>query len=193
MLETLVEWDKALFEVINGQWHNGFLDTVMPYWRSKRFWIPVYLLISLFIGFKYRWNSIYIFISLALLILASDQLSSHLIKPSIERLRPCNDPTLTDVRILVHCGNGFSFTSSHATNHFALSSFLFLAIQEFRNKLGSFILFFWAATIAYGQVYVGVHFLFDVLAGTTLGCLIGYLIYQLIFKRLDQRFTIIKN
>ncbi len=34
---------------------------------------------------------------------------------------------------------------------------------------------FWAASIAYGQVYVGVHFPFDVLCGGILGALIGFL------------------
>jgi len=34
---------------------------------------------------------------------------------------------------------------------------------------------FWAATVAYGQVYVGVHFPLDILAGAILGGLIAYL------------------
>ena len=62
--------------------------------------------------------------------------------------------------------------SSHATNHFALATFWFLAIQKLKGKKW-YWLWFWAALVAYAQIYVGKHYPFDVLAGTALGILIG--------------------
>lgn len=183
MWETLVEWDKQLFELLNGQWHNDFLDTVMPYWRSKKAWIPVYVVLAIFFVMRYRKNSLFIFLSIGLLVLLADQTSSHLIKPSVERLRPCNDTSLEQIRTLVQCGNGFSFTSSHASNHFGLSMFLFLVLPSPRSRMLGSILFLWAASIAYGQVYVGVHFPLDILAGACLGMTLGFLVYRVFYLK----------
>ena len=54
----------------------------------------------------------------------TDYFSSSIIKPSVERLRPCNDPELKkEVNNLIACGTGYSFPSSHAANHFGLAIF----------------------------------------------------------------------
>ena len=42
-------------------------------------------------------------------------------------------------------------------------------------KKWKYILLIWAASIAYAQVYVGVHYPLDVLCGALLGAGIGYL------------------
>jgi undecaprenyl-diphosphatase len=81
----------------------------------------------------------------------------------------------------VRCGSGFSFTSTHATNHFAVATFLIMTLgQSFRNiKLW---LWSWASIIAFSQVYVGVHFPLDVIAGGILGIIIGR-IWAMLFDR----------
>ncbi|HEY2649525.1 MAG TPA: phosphatase PAP2 family protein, partial [Puia sp.] len=63
-------------------------------------------------------------------------------------------------------------TSSHACNHFAAAWFIFITL----NQTGSWrwLLFAWAFVICYAQVYVGVHFPFDILGGAVLGTAIGY-------------------
>jgi undecaprenyl-diphosphatase len=66
-----------------------------------------------------------------------------------------------------------SFTSSHATNHFALAAFFYFTLKKYFNKWG--LLFFcWAFMICYAQVYVGVHYPFDVICGGIIGFSIGY-------------------
>jgi undecaprenyl-diphosphatase len=76
--------------------------------------------------------------------------------------------------LLEHCSGGFSFTSSHATNHFGFAMFVFLTTKDVFGKWGRW-LFVWAATISYGQVYVGVHYPVDILFGALLGICIGTL------------------
>lgn len=91
-------------------------------------------------------------------------------------------------RVLVGCGGGYSFPSSHATNHFALATLLFLSWgRKFRSW--RWILLLWAASIAYGQVYVGVHYPLDVSFGALLGATLGLLAYQL-YRRLKPDWTI---
>ena len=171
---SLIEVDQQLFHWVNSDWTNAFFDWLLPVWRDKYFWIPVYLFIILFAVFNYGKKSYWFIIFLVATVGASDLTSSHLIKKTVQRVRPCNDQSLQNIRTLVRCGSGYSFTSSHATNHFAISIFLFGTLGiRFRKIRGWLIA--WAASIAYAQVYVGVHYPLDVISGTILGILIARL------------------
>lgn len=174
MLETILHWDQQLFELINGRWQAPLLDQLAPLWRDKRFWIPLYLLLSFFVIRNYRKQGLYFLLALGLTAGVSDLASSRVVKPAVQRLRPCNNPDLrADVHLLVHCGSGYSFTSSHAANHFAVAAFLFFTWGTLHRR-GRGLWWWWAASIAYAQVYVGVHYPADILAGALLGTAIGY-------------------
>jgi undecaprenyl-diphosphatase len=119
----------------------------------------------------------------------SDQISSEIVKKTVERIRPCNDVVFKNyVRLLVRCGTGFSFTSSHATNHFCLASLFYfflnpLVLNRNRKSLLLFALLIWASLIGIAQIYVGVHYPTDIFFGALLGTVIAlFLIF--IFKRL---------
>jgi len=76
--------------------------------------------------------------------------------------------------VLAGCGGGYSFPSSHASNHFALASLLAPSWARGASSRWRWALFLWAASIAYGQVYVGMHYPVDVLFGALLGTAIGW-------------------
>jgi membrane-associated phospholipid phosphatase len=175
-MSSLIQLDHYLFELFNEQLRWSFLDWIMPIWREKSTWIPLYLLIAGFVIYKFKTQGLYLILALGLTVGLADTISSKVIKPSVHRLRPCNDPALKDeVKLLVHCGSGFSFTSSHASNHFAVASFLSITLGFFYRKI-RWPLHLWAASIAWGQVYVGVHFPLDVIFGAILGLLIGNIV-----------------
>lgn len=103
----------------------------------------------------------------------ADSTSSSLIKPEVMRIRPCNDVVFKDqIKLRVRCGSGYSFPSSHATNHFALGMFLLVIFYK-RWKPIIWLSLGWAASISYAQIYVGVHYPIDILAGAILGSIIG--------------------
>ncbi len=167
--------DQQLFFFINHTLHVGFLDRFMPYWRSMYFWFPLYVFFIAYLAINVGKKGWILLLALALTVGISDTVSSKIIKKSIARARPCNDVNIKDkVKLLVPCGSGYSFTSSHATNHFAAAVFLFFTFFK-NNKIIKWILVGWAATIALGQVYVGVHYPFDVMCGALLGSSIGFL------------------
>ena len=96
-------------------------------------------------------------------------------KPYFGRLRPCNDPVMKQVvHLLVPCGGGKSFPSSHAANHFSLAVFSSLSVGKFAKWLAPAWLL-WAAVESYSQIYVGVHYPLDVLVGGTIGACIGWM------------------
>ena len=175
-MNELIALDHALFQLINGTWHNGFLDALFPFLRNKYFWMPLYLFLLSFLVINYKKQGVIVAVFAILVITLGDQLSSQVIKELVERLRPCKNPQLAEtVRLLVPCGSGKSFTSSHAVNHFAAAAYFgSLFFARFRWVLPLAV--FWAALVSYGQVYVGLHFPADVLAGGILGCAIGFVV-----------------
>lgn len=115
------------------------------------------------------------------MVLCSDQLSSHLIKPWVMRLRPCCEPLLRGkIHHLIESCNGYSFVSAHAANHFALAYF-FVHLFHYANSRWLTLFYFWAFAIAFSQVYVGVHYPLDVFCGAILGLIIGRIFYFLSF------------
>ena len=172
MLEQIVHIDQTLFFAINQQIANPVFDTVLPFMRHKSNWYALYLLLAVFLVWKYRLRGLGMLAALIVCVAIADQTSSHFIKPLVERLRPCNDPLLKEqVRLLVRCGSGYSFTSSHATNHFALA-ISFILIRPWGLWVW-IVAIAWASIIAFAQVYVGVHYPIDIVAGALLGSGIG--------------------
>ena len=167
--------DQEIFFFINHTLHFSLLDKVMPYWRSMYFWLPLYAFFISYLYYNYGKTISYYLLVLALTVGVADFTSSQIIKKNIKRERPCNDAQISkQVKLLVPCGSGYSFPSSHATNHFAAAVFIIFTFVEKRRWL-LWSLLFWASSIAFGQVYVGVHYPSDVLFGAILGSFIGWL------------------
>lgn len=170
---------------INNGWANPWLDLLLPPARNMYLWAPLYLFFIAWFSLNFGKKG-WLVVGLVLLTFAlTDVTSSHIIKPYIGRIRPCNDTELQQyVRLLVGCGGGKSFTSSHAANHFGFAVFVGLVARPYyRWLLGGLVC--WAGTIALAQVYVGVHYPLDVVGGSLIGCLSAtgvYLLYESKFK-----------
>jgi len=175
MFEQIIQFDQSLFFTINHGLSNSFFDWIMPALRNRFFWTPLYLFIIIFFIRNYGKQGWIMIIFLGLTFGITDFFSSSIIKPSVQRLRPCNDPEIkADVKNLIACGSGYSFPSSHASNHFGLAVFLILMFYP-KWKLILPLGLFWAASISFAQVYVGVHYPVDILAGAILGGMIGHI------------------
>lgn len=172
----LHQWDTYLFLKINTVWTLPFLDGVYPWLREANAWVPLYLFMLLFVILNFKKKAIAWILFVVITLTLTDQISSNLVKNWFARPRPCSDPLLmSQVRLLLdHCSGGYSFTSSHATNHFGFAIFVFITSKPVLKKWG-WLFFLWAATISYGQVYVGVHYPLDIVCGALLGSGIGYL------------------
>lgn len=183
MIATLLELDRSLFLKINTEWISHFTDMIMPVWRDAKTWVPLYIAIVVLLFYRFGIRAWPWLVTVGIMILCSDQLSSHLIKPLVARVRPCNEPLLEGQvrRLLGHCSGSYSFTSSHAVNHFCIATFMFFTLKEYTDKWIGF-LFLWAFSIAYGQVYVGIHYPIDITCGAIIGAGIGYL-FATLFNR----------
>lgn len=187
MPEQLLQLDLHFFYLINQKWSNPFFDLIMPMLRNAKVWIPLYVFIFSFSLIRYRKQGAILLILLALTFAVADFVSASIIKKEVQRLRPCNEPGLHGTIISrVPCGSGFSFPSSHASNHFAIAIFISLAFHK-KWRWIWLVSLLWAASICYAQIYVGVHYPVDIIAGAAFGTLIG-LLFGSIFKRLMPEF-----
>lgn len=186
IIEQLIHLDKSLFLSLNGRGAPQ-LDSLMVFVSGKLEWIPLYAVLLYFVFKQYKTKGFYILFFVVLLIVASDQISVNLFKNVFERFRPCHDPTLEGLVYIVdnRCGGKFGFVSSHATNTFALATFIGLILK---NRSWLFGLLIWATVVSYSRVYLGVHFPLDVLCGALLGVLIAYLDYSFM-NWIDKRFN----
>ncbi|HYJ64376.1 MAG TPA: phosphatase PAP2 family protein [Parafilimonas sp.] len=184
MLEQLHNWDVYFFYKINTVWTSSFLDHIFPWWRDSTTWYPLYLFLLLFVIINFGWRIWTYILFVALNVTITDQLSSTFFKHWVPRLRPCQDPFMHHVvrMILNHCSGGNSFPSSHATNHFGAAVFFFFTLKPYFKNY-TYLFFFWAATVSYGQVYVGVHYPTDIIGGAIIGSMIGY-VMALIFNKM---------
>lgn len=176
--------DQYLFIYINRIWTNTFLDSAFPIWRESITWVPLYLFLLVFALFNLKSKAWPWMLFLIITVVITDQLSSTYIKEWFSRPRPCRDPSFSNyVRLLMsRCPLSGSFTSSHAVNHFGSAVFLSLTLKPLIKKW-RYLFYFWAVTICYGQVYVGVHYPLDVIGGGLLGTLIGYITASFFLKK----------
>ena len=180
--------DKELFIFINQTIQNGFFDFLMPYLREKLTWVPFYLLLGVLLIWKYGMKGLWVIIFTVIAFGLCDFISSSIVKPYFDRLRPCNDPVFSEqVRLLITCGPGKSFTSSHATNHMGMAVFIILIFYK-RYKWILPVALLWALSVGFAQIYVGVHYPADILGGALLGSIIAFLVF-LLYKKISHRFA----
>jgi undecaprenyl-diphosphatase len=176
IMYKIIDADRKLFEFVNDHLHNSFLDWFMSLMRNSSTWYPLYIFMFAFIMLNFKKDKWWWILFAAGTVYLSNFISSNLIKENIFRLRPCNDPLLMHkIQFLIgYKPQSSSFTSSHATNHFAMASFLFFTLKKYVGNI-AWLFMLWAAIICFAQVYVGVHFPLDVLCGGIIGYLFGYL------------------
>jgi membrane-associated phospholipid phosphatase len=176
-MQSIQQWDRLVLHHINAQWHNAFLDGLLPAMRNPNTWLPLYLFLFLFITINYK-NTWWQWLLLAVAtVVICNYISSNLLKEHIIRLRPCNDPAIASwIRLFkgIYLPQSSGFVSSHAANHFGMAMFFYTTLSR-QFKTWPWLFFVWAFGVAYAQLYIGVHYPTDILGGTLIGLGIGYL------------------
>ena len=184
MLEDIIQGDKNLLIFLNilgsEQWD--------PFWlviTNQLSWTPLFIFIFYLTINSFGWKrGGFMILSMILLVAFSDQFT-NLIKNSVERLRPNNDPAIKHLLRTLIKPQSFSFMSGHATTSTFFSVFVVLLLKD-KYKYIYFILF-WPLIFAYSRLYLGVHFPIDISVGILVGITFAN-IYYFFFNKLDKKF-----
>ena len=172
MLETLLFYDKQVFYYINKGLANNILDFMIPLINNEKNWIvpAVIIIVAVLVwgGHKARMVLLAIFIT----VLATDLICFRLLKPVVGRKRPSH--ALEDARVVGGKRGTMGFPSNHAAN--VAAAVTVLAYYYRRLIIPGITL---SAVVAFGRVYVGVHYPLDVICGAAIGVFIGLVLIWL--------------
>ncbi len=140
------------------------LNTIMGY-LAESFYI-VLPLIAIFLYLKKDMNFYsYMIIAVALFVI------SEVLKYIFAEPRPCSLPSLSWIN-QVGCESSYSFPSNHATVLTGLTFF----VGKYKYIRVLYVI--WLILVLFGRVYLGAHYLTDVIAGVIISLIIAYIAYR---------------
>lgn len=179
LLLWLIHIDERLLLIVNNA-HSPFFDSVMWLISDRWVWVPFYIFLAYLLFRRMSWKRAALcLVAIGLVIFATDQTCATLIRPEFERLRPANlDNPLSS---LVHVVNGYrggryGFPSCHAANTFALAVYMSLVFRNWRFTVAMIL---WACIVSYSRMYLGVHYLGDIISGAIVGSLYACLFHYI--------------
>lgn len=176
--------DQQITLTINS-WNSAFTDPIWAFLSMKLVWVPLYAAILALIIWKLGWKKGGILIlSTVLTIVFCDQFA-NLIKHSVARIRPLHDDFMVSNGLnILELGGGYSFFSAHAANSFGLAACTWFGLKNCLKdspdpvnakivKWYGWLMFTWASLVAISRIFVGKHYLGDVIVGTIAGLAFG--------------------
>ncbi|MDR1102800.1 MAG: phosphatase PAP2 family protein [Tannerella sp.] len=183
-MEEILTYERNLFMWINSS-HTPFLDAVLWPFSGIFVWCPP-ILVMLYFYLKRRKEWISVSLATGLVFVLCCTVSALLFKPWFARFRPTMHPLFMEYVVLLrdYKANGaYGFISGHATSAFG---FAVLSLLLVKNRIYTPIILLWALLMGYSRIYMGAHFISDVLAGVLVGSLLGgsvYALYKQVVKR----------
>lgn len=182
MLDYIISIDRSIFLFINQHLWNpcmGFVMFALTQLGNGFFLIPL-IVVSILIFDKRNALTVIVVSIIAILF---GGLIVHILKEIIQRPRPLAEPLFNAININV-CGQGLCGKNSFPSGH-SQAAFSIAAVLSGYYKKRCLLFYLLAGLAAFSRVYIGVHYPFDIIAGS----LIGYLSAKLVLIT-SQRFNV---
>lgn len=182
----LHQFDQQVTLAINS-WSTPVTDPLWQFFSNIPVWIPMYVLIAALLVWRLGWKKGLIIVLAAAATFGFCDQFSNLIKELVGRVRPLNDEFMkaNGLVVLEKGSRSFSFFSAHAANAFGLATCTSIGLKMDRRwfpaganpvvwgKLYCWWIYSWATLVAMSRVFVGKHYLGDILAGSLIGIAAG--------------------
>jgi undecaprenyl-diphosphatase len=175
LLDTLLQYDTELLIFLNNL-GSSFWDPFWMFITNQLNWTPLFLFIIYLVYKRFGWKKgTFLILSMIALVAISDQFVNF-VKNSFMRLRPVNDPLVSEFLRIVYKPGGFSFMSGHATTSTFFTVFVITALSGYGKRV------FWLLTFpilfGYSRLYLGVHYPTDVMTGFLTGTVLALLYFK---------------
>lgn len=160
-------------------WSSEITDVIWKFFSDIPVWIPMYVIIVGCLFWRLGWKKGLIMTLAAAATFGFCDQFSNLIKDLVERVRPLNDPYMLEhgLNILEGKSSSFSFFSAHSANAFGLATSTLIGFRldkRLRYRGYAAWMYTWASLVALSRVFVGKHYLGDIIVGAAIGALAGY-------------------
>ena len=182
-ISIIESFDQRILIFINSL-NNPFLDKIMWIVSSTGFGFPFYILFIVLLIKTYNIKQVaWLIIVLLLVVSLCDLSAKYCFKEVFQRYRPSHNLLLKDKLHLInnYSGGKYGFVSSHASNMAGISTMIYLLLKHSFKKLW-YLLIPFVLLICYSRVYLGVHYISDIIVGMFLGFFISLAIFKLINK-----------
>lgn len=188
--KAIHEFDQRLTLEINS-WDSAITDPIWQFFSDIPVWIPMYVLIVAGLFWRLGWKKGLIMTLAAAATFGFCDQFSNLIKDLVCRVRPLNDAYMLEngLNVLEGASRSFSFFSAHSANAFGLATSTLIGFrldERLKYKGYAAWMYSWAAMVALSRVFVGKHYLGDIIAGAFIGAAAGFIfasISRLIIKK----------
>ena len=188
---SVFSYELKAFKFINQQFTHEALDPFFVFITElDKSPIMIALIAAVFLliwRYKGRVATIKAVFAILLSVSASDLISYRIVKPLVNRPRPSHVVEANAIVRVEGKGGYHGFTSNHAANSFAYAYVIAKVFPAVAIPIFTF-----AGLVAYSRIYVGVHFLGDVIFGAMLGLLIASL-FMFLLGLLERRYRLRSN
>lgn len=160
--------------------HTPFTDGCWRFFSGAVVWVVCCLLMTAYLFYRLGWKQALVAVGACVLTFVLADRISTIVKLSTARLRPCWDPVMLEagLRVLEGKGHTYSFFSAHSANAAGLALCSWLCLRRDTpqpHRSYAVLAFTLAFLIGISRIFVGKHFLGDVLVGWSAGLLFGTL------------------
>lgn len=186
MLENLIEKDQQLLIYLNNLGTN-FLDPIFMYITHQINWWPFFIILIFLLLKKITLKQFGLLVLVLTVFFVFTDQTTNLVKYSVARLRPVNDPLIEPFLRILRKANSPSFFSGHASNSSGSILIIFLIMKRYYKY--AWLIFFFPLIFAYTRIYLALHYPLDILCGYIFGIASGFLFYY-IFKYFNNKYKL---
>ncbi len=181
MFDFIHKYDVLILDFIN---HLGSFayDSIWLFITKIYVWFPFFLILFYYALKDKKKETIITILVFGVLMLVFVLGLTEIVKNTIVRVRPSNNPLLEGVfREVIHPTN-YSFYSGHASSSVAIATYFIILLKKTFKPI--YILILWSILFAYSRLYFAVHYPSDIVIGAFVGFIVAKIFVFLVKKRL---------